>query len=388
MSYSSVSRRRRAAARKPLPAPGGGRRVVPGGQDAGHTRATSPAQAQFPALATRQYASRDGALAEPEGRRQPLPPLPTVESSARPGREPATLSARSSSGHGTTGTLTPVRPARMDDALDERDFEPRRIEDTPTDRGFRPIPMDDRTYEDAIDEPPDSAAVASDEDFDAPFARYHRPEWPGMRRLFRRRSAFSLRERDWGGFTWIRRVRVIPGLGAMVAVLLIVGAFALVVASRAASTAGTRLLGVSAGNHNPTNAVIVQAPQPTPPVSSTAATSPYQVGVWVSNYAPGTSGAIQIFTRVSENPAPVANAQVTLLLQYGQTSSSFGPATTDADGIAVFNVTYSGATLGQPIFATVTATVGKQSATGTTTFLAGGGASTQSTASQQSPYFP
>jgi hypothetical protein len=276
----------------------------------------------------------------------------------------------------------------MDDAPDEREFEPMRIEDTPTDRDFQPIPVDDRTYEDAFDDPRDGAADAGDEDLDAPFLVYHRPAQRGMRRLFRRRSAFSLRERDWGGFAWIRRIRVIPALGAMVAVLLIVGAFALVVASRAASTAGARLLGVSAGSHNPTSAVIVKAPQPTSPASSTAATSPYQVGVWVSNYAPGTSGAIQIFTRVSENPSPVANAHVTLLLQYGQTSSSFGPAITDADGIAVFNVTYSGATLGQPIYATVTATVGTQSATGTTTFLAGGGASTKDTTSQQPPYFP
>jgi hypothetical protein len=303
-------------------------------------------------------------------------------------REPATLGARSASGHGTTGTLTPVAPAEMGDAPDEGDFEPMRIENTPTDRDVQTIPMDDRTFDDALDDRRDSAADAGGGDFDARFMVYHRSEKWSMQRLFRRRSAFSLRERDWSGFAWIHRIRVIPALGVMVAVLVIVGAFALVVASRAASSAGTRLLGVSVGSHNPTSAVIVQAPQPTPPGSSTATTSPYQVGVWVSNYAPGTSGAIQIFTRVSENPAPVANAQVTLVLQYGQTSSTFGPAITDADGVAVFNVTYGGATPGQPIFATVTAKVGTQSATGATTFLAGGGASTMQTTSQQPPYIP
>ncbi|MGH2484820.1 MAG: hypothetical protein ACRDHE_02290, partial [Ktedonobacterales bacterium] len=84
MSYSSVSRRRRAAARKPQPAPatGGGRRAVSARQDAGRAHGFSQTEPRFSALATRQYASRLGALAEPEGRRQPLPPLPTVESAA------------------------------------------------------------------------------------------------------------------------------------------------------------------------------------------------------------------------------------------------------------------------------------------------------------------
>lgn len=347
----------------------------------------SPTEQAFPALATRQYTSRMGALAEPEGRRQPLPPLPVAEPAARPAREPAALGARSASGHGT-GTLTPVAPVGMDDEPDERDFEPAWLDDTSDERDYQSRPFDDAPDLGAYDDARGSDVYTTIDDFDAPFVVYHRPAQRGVRRLFRRRSAFSLRERDWGAFAWIHRIRAIPALGAMVAVLLIVGAFALVVASRAATTAGTRLLGVAAGSHNPTSAVVVQAPRPTPPGSSTAAASPYQVGVWVSNYAPGTSGAIQIFTRVSENPAPVANAPVMLLLQYGQTSSSFGPATTDADGIAVFNVTYNGATLGQPIFATVTTKIGAQTASGSTTFLAGGGASTKDVATQQPQYIP
>ena len=333
MSHSSLSRRRRAAARKNQSphASSANRRVAPAEQYDGGANRVAPPRPNGSEPSPRPPTARWGAFDEADGRRQPMPPLPSVQTSAQ--------DAPIGSGH-RAGMLTPVLPVAQ--PMDE-EFEPESGE-----------------YE----VEPDTA--------DAPFAIY-RPQPTSERRgLFQRRSAFSLRERDWRTLAWLHRMRAIPAAGALVAIFLIVGAFALVLASRAASSAGSHLLGSTSTDHSSTRAVVVQAPQTLPP--TTIATSQYQVGVWVSNYAPGTQDSIQIYVRVSENPTPVAHVPVTLVLQLGQTSSTFGPITTDSDGLAIFNASYSGATSGQPIYAIATASIGAQTVSGQTTFVAGGGA--------------
>lgn len=342
MSYSSISKRRRAAARRsrPIPAPSAGGSHASGAWDDREAAASPPPHTTGDVFDSWSQPSRLGSLDHADGRPRPLPPLPSVQLGPKDAAMDAPEDSPSASGR-RAGTLTPVKPPVPQDAGDDEydaDGEPELSDESEHPFGvFSPRPATDR------------------------------------RRLFRRRSAFSLRERDWRTLAWIRRVRVIPAVGALVAILLIVGAFALVLASRAASSAGNRLLGTSVnGRGAPTQVVIVQAPQSTAP--TTTAASPYQIGVWTSTYSPGTSGMIQIYVRVGENPTPVANVPVTVVLQIGQSSSSYGPTKTDADGIAVFNAFYSGASVGQPMYAIASATIGGQTVRGQTTFVVGGGA--------------
>lgn len=341
MSHSSISRRRRAAARRSRPIPpvsGGGGYASPTRDERGDA-ASSPTQPHRDAFALRMQPSRLGALDDADGRRQPLPPLPSVHLAPLGSLMDTADDSPSASGR-RAGTLTPVKPFARNDAEDagysaDSDVEP--LEES------EPL-----------------------------FVHYNPQPATKPRGLFRRRSAFSLRERDWRTLAWIRRVRVVPAVGALVAILLIVGAFALVLASRAASSAGNGLLGTSIGGHSaPTQIVVVQAPQTTAPTTTVA--SPYQIGVWTSTYSPGTSGMIQIYVRVGENPTPVANVPVTIVLQLGQSSTPYGPTKTDSDGIAVFNAYYSGATVGQPMYVIATATINGQKVTGQTTFVAGDG---------------
>lgn len=298
-------------------------------------------------FALRPPSPRLGALDETDVRRQPLPPLPSVQLSPLGAMSNSSADSPSASGRRTAGALAPIKPAADDDATSEDERE------ADIDGVF-------------------------DEESELPFAIFRPDPKTSRGRLFRRRSAFSLRERDWRTFAWLRRVRMAPAVGALLAILLIVGALALVLASRAASSAGNRILGTSVGGRiPPTQVVVVQAPQSAP--ATTTAASPYQIGVWTSTYAPGTSGSIQIYVRVSKNPSPVTNVSVTVALQVGASITSYGPTNTDSDGIAVFTVYYSGATPGQPIAATATATINGQRVTGQTVFVAGGGSAPDNT---------
>lgn len=352
MSHSSVSRRRRAAARRtrPVTPPSMGPAFPNPAGDEPESPPSTPLHSDRGAFTLRPLSSRPGALDDAGSRRQPLPPLPSVHLSPLNAAKDSPFDNPSASGR-RASALAPFRPSVQREPDDE----------------YPEVSLD----RDSGDESgPQFAAFRAE--------RAHRD-----RGFLRRRSAFSLRERDWRTLAWIRRVRGVPAVGALVAILLIVGAFALVLASRAASSAGNRLLGTSVNGRSSTQAVVVQAPQTTAP--TTTDSSPYQVGVWTSTYAPGTSGTIQVYVRVSENPTPIANVPVSVVLQIGQSSTPYGPTKTDSDGIAVFNVFYSGATAGQPIYAIATATISGQTVRGQTTFVAGAGASSNSTNNNNQP---
>lgn len=363
MSHRSVSKRRRAAASKSRPTPQILFNRSPVNDQASRSgeHSTAPAPRQGAMFSGRADTRRGGALDELEGRRQPLPPLPAAPlwSSDEPG----------ASGH-RAGTLTPVRPVAQP-----------QIEET-TEPVWDDEPFEPATHNSAFqadwDDDYTPARGFADED-EAAAAYRPRPLSRGPRWL-RRRSAFSLRERDWRSLAWLRRVRIAPVAGLIAVLGVLLTTFALVVASRAASSAGGRLLGTSLSGKSSTQVVVVRAPQSAAP--TTTPTSPYQVGVWASSYSPGTSGAIQIYVRVSQNPTPIVNVSVSLVLQVGGSSASFGPAKTDGDGVAVFNAYYSGASPGQPIYAIATATIGTQTITGETTIVAAGGGAGAQPASQ------
>ncbi|HKB47798.1 MAG TPA: hypothetical protein VKC57_08880 [Ktedonobacterales bacterium] len=201
------------------------------------------------------------------------------------------------------------------------------------------------------------------------FPTYRQASAPsGPRRARRRHAAFHWSERDWSDSAWQHRARLLPGLVALLAILLIAGAFAFVLVSKAAS--GVRGAVPSTQSTNtPGNSILIQQPpvsaSPTPPQQ------PYDIGVWLSSLSPG-GGSVTAFVRVSHLTAPVANVPVTLTLQ-GASIQGGGPRLTTADGVATFTVVFGGASTNQPIFVFASATVQGNALSAQTTFFPGGG---------------
>jgi hypothetical protein len=200
------------------------------------------------------------------------------------------------------------------------------------------------------------------------YPAYRQASAPSGPRRARRHSAFSWNERDWSDSAWQHRARLLPGLAALVAILLLAGAFAFVLVSKAAS--GVRGAGPSAqSTSTPGNSILIQQPpisaSPTPPQQ------PYDIGVWLSSMSPG-GGSVTAFVRVSNLTAPVANVPVTLSVQ-GATIQGGSPHSTNADGIAAFTVVFGGAGTDQPIFVFASASVQGNALSAQTTFFPGGG---------------
>lgn len=192
--------------------------------------------------------------------------------------------------------------------------------------------------------------------------------WPGaITHLFPRRSPYSWRERDWRGSAWGRRARALPAVAALLVALLVAGTFAITLATRAAGVAQSQV-------HLPTmTAPTVPAGdilRPVPPsATATPAAPQYLVGVWMSSASPPAAGSVKVFVRVSKGVAPAAHVRVSLWVEFPGYSRGFGPAVTDADGIATINVTYGGLPANQPVFVTANASIGRQTVSAQTTFV-------------------
>jgi hypothetical protein len=197
---------------------------------------------------------------------------------------------------------------------------------------------------------------------------YRQASVPSGPRRARRHATFHWSERDWSDSAWQHRARLLPGLAALVAILLLAGAFAFLLVSKAAS--GVRGAAPSPQSTNtPGNSILIQQPpisaSPTPPQQ------PYDIGVWLSSMSPG-GGSVTAFVRISQLTAPVANVPVTLSVQ-GATIQGGNPHSTNADGIATFTVVFGGAPTDQPIFVFASATVQGNALSAQTTFFPGGG---------------
>jgi len=194
----------------------------------------------------------------------------------------------------------------------------------------------------------------------------------GLRERLPRSSPYSWRERDWGAEGWVYRIRVLPIAAAVLIALLVVGTFAFVIASRAASGAANGLHGVTSSNSatpvSPGGIILQQQPSGAP----TPAAPTYTVGAWVTDYAPASGGTEQVYVRVSNDSNPVGHIPVRLSVSWSGGGTSYGPALTNSYGLASFQVSVSGPP-GQPEFVTASVTVGGSTVTGDTTFVPGGG---------------
>lgn len=182
-----------------------------------------------------------------------------------------------------------------------------------------------------------------------------------------RRSPYSWRERDWRSGPLAQRVRMVPIVAALLVAVVVVGAFAYVIASRAANGAAARLHTVAKSSTvAPTsNGLILQQQSSSGP---TPVAPTYTIGTWVTNYAPAAGSTEQVYVRVSQNDNPVGGVTVSLSISWPGGASSSKPVHTDAYGLASFKVNVSGPQ-GQPEFVTATASVGGSTVTANTTFV-------------------
>jgi hypothetical protein len=186
------------------------------------------------------------------------------------------------------------------------------------------------------------------------------------------RDDFSWRERDWSASSIFSRLRFLPALLAAVVIVAIAAGVAYAIASRASTDARSQL-SVPVGTVSPAGGGTVIQPI-TGGGTPTPAVQPYTIGTWVSNPAPPTAGAITVFVRVSHNadPAsvgPAPGVPVTISVDFASGSSVQGPASTDADGLVSFTVSYGGLPSGRPVFITAVASPGGQAISAETTFV-------------------
>lgn len=189
-------------------------------------------------------------------------------------------------------------------------------------------------------------------------------------RLFPRRSPFSWRERDWRGNAWGRRARVVPAVAAVLIALLVAGTFAITLATRAAGFAGSAQTSINLPAATPPSGSVGNILRPVPAAATATPAAPqYLVGVWMSSASPPAAGSVKVFVRVSKGVAPAAHVRVSLWVDFPGYSRGFGPASTDADGVATITVTYGGLPTNQPVFVTANASIGRQTVSGQTTFV-------------------
>jgi hypothetical protein len=174
---------------------------------------------------------------------------------------------------------------------------------------------------------------------------------------------FSWRERDWNLAHWRRRLRGTPALVAATAILVASLVLGLAVAGRVAR--GLQLQLPAAQATPASRDVVIQMPEQTTPTPTDA---PVDIGAWVSNPTPGTSGSVQVFVRVTAGLQPVAHVPVTIDVQSGGSGGVLGPVSTNAYGLATFTLNYSSPPQ-QPVFITASATVDGRSYSFDTSFV-------------------
>lgn len=177
-------------------------------------------------------------------------------------------------------------------------------------------------------------------------------------RLLPRRSPFNWRERDWRGSAWGQRARFVPVVAALLVMLVISGAFAITLATHAASVAQTqvRLPAIAAPSAAAENIL-----RPLPANSTATPTAPqYLIGVWTSSASLPAAGSVKVFVRITKGVAPVAHVRVSLWVDFPSYSKGFGPSVTDADGVAIITITYGGLPPNYPVYVTANATISGQ----------------------------
>lgn len=105
----------------------------------------------------------------------------------------------------------------------------------------------------------------------------------------------------------------------------------------------------------------------------TPAVAPYLVGAWVANSTPPSSGGMNVYVSVrdsSMSPVPGAKVSVDMVVTCDSEAqtTTFGPVTTQANGIATVPITFGGLPYAQPVCVNVTAVVGTATYTATTEF--------------------
>jgi hypothetical protein len=181
-----------------------------------------------------------------------------------------------------------------------------------------------------------------------------------------RRQAFSWRERDWNLGYWKRRLRATPALVVSIAILLAALVLGFAVAGRLARGFQVHLPAAQAAPNGGAGVVVQPAPMQQTPTPTDAASD---LGIWVSDPAPSTSGTVQVFVLLTSALQPDAHIPVSIYVQYAASGVPMGPVSTDKYGLATFTLNYAGLPPGQPVFVTASATVGGQTLTGETSFV-------------------
>ena len=175
-----------------------------------------------------------------------------------------------------------------------------------------------------------------------------------------RRRAFRWSERRRRQEVW-RLLRVVLPFALAVTLLFVTAsALAIIVVARTVSHPPVRLQ--IPPTVSPEDGVALQQSSATP--SPTPDLNLYQMGAWASEFSPPAGGRVLIFVRVSVSDRPLPNVPVTIVVN----ASRFGPAKTDAYGLATFTVSY-GDFADRPVFVTASATIGGQSLTQETSFV-------------------
>lgn len=212
----------------------------------------------------------------------------------------------------------------------------------------------------------------------APLPEVPRPTLGERVREWReRRFPYSARERSPKARKQVQRVwRPIVAVLMVLVVLAGAGLAARKLATSAASKSVhlpiTSVKVAAAPNGEIIHQPLGQAkPTPQPPS--------YTTGLWLSDTTPQAGGPVTVYVRVSHNETPQQGAVVTIQINYPNSApQDAGPATTDAYGLASFNVVLRGfvTNLGgtstnnvHPLSVSAKVTVNGATSTGNLTFL-------------------
>jgi hypothetical protein len=143
-------------------------------------------------------------------------------------------------------------------------------------------------------------------------------------------------------------------------------AFAIVIASKAESQVSNRTPTVQATAPLSGGIILQQSPAAGTPTPQAAH---ILMGVWVSNPSPPTSGAVQVFVRLTRDTHPLAGVPVGIVVNFPDAASRYGPVKTDGYGLATFTVHYGGAPSEQPVYVTADAKVDGQAISQQTLFV-------------------
>jgi hypothetical protein len=188
-----------------------------------------------------------------------------------------------------------------------------------------------------------------------------------LRRRTRSRSPFAFQERDWRRAWWYRWLNALPALTVGLIVVLLAGVVGIVMATGAASTLVSQLPAAPAVSTPGSSGLVVQqAPGQGTPTPDAAQ---YLMGAWVSEYSPGTSGAVTVYVRVSSQTKPVAGVPVSLWVQFPGYGHGYGTKRTGEDGLVKFTVDYHGLPAARPVVATASANIGGTQLSADTSFV-------------------